>query len=193
MNEAFVLSVDDFNNKLKTVKIIAKQHGFLKTFIRKDDYNKNLQVGSFITYNLEQKTPDSVSFISCEVVKSFLNDIYFNKQNLYCFNSACSIFNKLFLYYNSDMANIYLVFRNMIFSFCEDNNNFLMYNYVDFLLNVVEFFGVNKIQRGGSCNNKNTIIVPDSFFTFQMTQDELKYFVQNINKILQNILTYSNH
>jgi hypothetical protein len=169
--------------------VITKKHGFLKVFLRKDDYNKYLQVGSFVTYNLEQKTPDSIIFISCEIVKNFINDIYFNRQNLYCFNSACGIFNKLFSYYGDNADNIYLVFKNMMFSFYENNNELLMYNYVDFLLNAVKFFGVSKIQRGGVCRDKNTIVAPDSFFTFQMNQDEARRFVQSMNKILQDIIT----
>jgi ethanolamine transporter EutH len=190
-DEAAVVYLDDFNRGLKAVKLITRGRGFLKVFLKKEKYDKNLQIGSLITYSLEQKNADSIAFLDYEIIKNFINDIYFSKQNLYYFNNMRKILNKFFIY-NENMVNIYKIFKNMLFAFCGENNNFgLAYGYIDFLLNVIDFFGVNIISYGEGAVARGldgALSLPCSFSLFQVTGDELREILRQINRILGDIL-----
>jgi recombinational DNA repair protein (RecF pathway) len=188
-SEAFVIFLDNFNNRIKVVKIITKSQGFLKVFIRKENYVNDLQVGSFITYTIEQRGKDSVVFISCEVIKNFINIIYFDRRNLYYFNSMRLVLNKFFMY-NENIINIYKIFKNIMFLF-EEKSECLVYSYMSFLLSVVAFFGANIIKYDNKNfydANKKIIHMPDAFLTFEMKKGDMRQFVRNIDAAMQDVL-----
>jgi recombinational DNA repair protein (RecF pathway) len=190
VDEAFVIFLDNFNNRLKIAKIITKTNGLLKVFIRKENYTKDLQVGSFITYVLERKNKDSATFITYEITKNLINEIFFNKKNLYYFNSMCFILNKFFLY-GENLVNIYKSFKNIIFSFKKNDSN-LVYDYMVFLLNVVEFFGINSMvydDKNFYDNHSKVIHIPHNFLLSKMNRNEIRQFIQNVNAVMLDIKT----
>jgi recombinational DNA repair protein (RecF pathway) len=170
------------------VRMITESQGFLKVFLKKENYTKNLQVGSLIIYRIEQKNKDSIMFISFEVIKNFINSVYFDRRNLYYFNSMRFVLNRFFVY-NENMNGIYKSFKGIMFSF-ENGNRQLAYDYINFLLSVVAFWGVCviKYDDGNFYDESGRVIhIPRAFLTFDMDENSLRQLVQSVSAAMRDI------
>ena len=196
-DKGFIIYISNSN----LAKIFSENSGVLSGFLKKPStkYDK-YQVGSYVDFYINKK--GNYKTLEVESNINFLNELFSNKLYMAIFNSTIAILNNI-LIQEQEVGDIYKIFYNLMFSY--DNKNILL-NYVDFLLNIVNYCGLyldfNKSVLSGSSDiyyispktgncvtktegekyAKNLFIIPRIFLEFNQEKSEI------INAI--NILHY---
>ncbi|MBR2140920.1 MAG: DNA repair protein RecO [Rickettsiales bacterium] len=143
-DEGFIINLKKYNERSTIVELFSKNNGVISSFLKdkniKSDKYKN-QVGAFSRFSCEFNGVDKYGNIEVEVIENFLDIFFKNKIFMLMFNSMISILNGILIKRN-DVGFVYRIFKNVMFSF-RDNNKSILLNYVDFLFAIVEFLGIN--------------------------------------------------
>lgn len=144
-DNGFVIHLKKYNERSLIIKIFSENNGIVSSFLKKNNGLKcdkyKDQVGNFVKFTHTFKNLENYGNIETNINKNFLNILYYNKYYLLIFNSLISILNNIIIR-NENITSLYKIFYNLLFSFDENNKNILL-NYVDFLINIVDYTGIN--------------------------------------------------
>lgn len=140
----FIIHLKNINDRSILVKVFSEDNGVISAFAKKgstklDKYK--YQIGNYVDLNLTIKNCGNYNSIEISNKENFFSSFFENKFFLILFNSSISILNNI-LAENENTTNIYKAFKNIMFSF-KENNKFILLNYIDFLQHIINYIGIH--------------------------------------------------
>lgn len=147
MYTGFIIHIS--NNNI--VKIFSKERGIVSAFLKRSNSKEDKykwQVGTYVEFSIINKRNYDIIDVDNNI--SFLNVLFTNKKYMAIFNSTITILNNV-LIREQEVGIIYKIFYNLMFSY---KNSDLILNYIDFLLNIVEYCGFRiNLESSAISNN----------------------------------------
>lgn len=147
MYTGFIIHISNSN----IVKIFSKERGIVSAFLKRSNSKEDKykwQVGTYVEFSMINKRNYDIIDVDNNI--SFLNVLFTNKKYMTIFNSTITILNNI-LIREQEVDIIYKIFYNLMFSY---KNSDLILNYIDFLLNIVEYCGFRiNLESSAISNN----------------------------------------
>lgn len=90
-----ILALQKYGESSLLIKIISKEHGvckgFVKGAIKNGKHNSTYQIGNLVDFSWRAKNPDNLGYFKIELEKSFLSKIIFDKMKLYCITAIVKV------------------------------------------------------------------------------------------------------
>lgn len=212
IEEGFVISIANTKTqKLKRIVVIGEKSGVVSSYVINSKDTKDLINGVKINFRLINKDNSSLNTIEFTVKENFLTLLFFKKNNLFLFDSMVACLNNIFVY-QTDIQNIYKSFKNTVQSLKYDNFQHTLYCYIDFLLNILAFFGINITftnyysdnepiyyisTKTGNCVSKSKgdpfqkqlFIIPQQFLNFTLDKQSYESIIKIIKFFLKRTLS----
>ncbi|MDR1425663.1 MAG: hypothetical protein LBI70_01550 [Rickettsiales bacterium] len=140
-DNGILLTLEKYNDRCSKVIIFSKNNGLVQAFLRTPRKSSPHQVYDFLSFRC--RCVDNYNYRDLEIntIRSYLKSVFADRLSLSILNSAVSIVN-LTLGGRGTGDNVYRLFQNLVF-LTEFRGANLLPHYLDFLLNILEFFGIN--------------------------------------------------
>jgi DNA repair protein RecO (recombination protein O) len=147
-DEGILLHLESYGDRSSKVTILCENNGLVQTFLKKNRGKLTRpQIYDILHVSFDCIDSYYLSYrnLEVEILESCWKNIFGNALLLNIFSSIAAIVS-LALKERGSTGILYRLFKNLLFltdSDCED----VIYYYIDFLLNVLDFFGI-RIDTG---------------------------------------------
>jgi DNA repair protein RecO (recombination protein O) len=144
-DQGIIISLKKYGENSLIVKVFSANHGIYRGFVKSAKSSKSriiFQVGNLISFEYRSRIEENLGqFFSTDLVKSYCNEIMFDRLKLDCINSLFSIVDSCFLEHENH-ANLFeeLSFFLQKINQDDDRNN-LVSKYVKLELHLLNALG----------------------------------------------------
>ncbi len=154
-DNGIIININKYNDKCYKVIIFSENNGLIQTFLKKDRKNKYL-IYDLVSFECDNIGQFNYRNLELKHIKSYWNNIYSNKLFLSISNSISFITISLMLE-RGDCGKIYNIFHKNIYELNDEKKeDDIFLNYINFLKEIVIFFGFNLDMQNCSVSGANS-------------------------------------
>ncbi|MDR3078962.1 MAG: hypothetical protein LBU15_02895 [Rickettsiales bacterium] len=210
-DRGILLSIAKYSGRCQRVILFSENNGIVQTFLKLSRNQIPCQVYDLLDFSCNYLDSYNYRDLEIAVLRSYLKNVFGNRPFIAVLNSAVAIV--LSLRERGNIRNLYRLFQNLLSLSEFDHVNPLPY-YIDFLLNVLAFFGTNLgngrffsgradesayylSPRTGNCVSQEAgekykhklFVIPESFSSYSENVEDISRAIDILHYFLRRVLS----